>query len=923
MSNRFFELFKPNASKPNASKESASPEVAGKLEHARVLSAQGQLPEAAEICHAILELQADHIDALMLYAEIAARRRDPGRAIELYSRVTQLQPEYGLAHYKRGNVLKDCGQLEEAVASYDRAVALDPGHANAFCNRGTVLESLNRLDAALDSYERAIALSPTDPLVHYNRGNLLRRLGRLEESLASYAQAILAKPDYAEAHFNRATLLKELRRSDEALASYDDAIQSAPGFFQAHLLRGALLRDRNQTDAALASYDRAIEINPRFAEAYSYRGALLHAMKQPEAALASYNKAIEIDPGHAEAYYNRGVLLQEGMQSEAAMADYLKTIELIPHFSEAHLNRGVLLHARKQTDAALASYDKAVEFNPHYAEAFLNRGILLLELGRLDAALDSLDRAIALAVDSADAHYTRGEALFRMQRFAEAVASFDRVLAINPNHASVLGRRRQAMMALCDWRDLESDIARITADILGDRPLPLPPLPISALMDEPSLQHQAARIWAREHYPSDDALGAIPRAPRRDRIHVGYFSADFRNHSVARLTAELFELHDRSRFEITAFAFGPEATDPVRARLEGAFDRFLDVRDRSDRDVAALSRELGIDIAVDLGGFTEHNRTKIFALRAAPIQLSYLGYLGTLGAPYMDYLVADPAIIPPANQVHYSEKIIYLPCYQVNDSQRAIGERTFARDELGLPPKGFVFSCFNTIYKLQPPTFETWMRILKRVKDSTLFIYAGNATAEHNLLVAAERSGVASQRIVFAKHLAIADYLARFRAMDLFLDTWPYNAGTTASDALWAGLPVLTFAGQSFASRCAASLLQAINLPELITGDSQQYEDLAVHLATNPGELADIRRRLQHNRNVAPLFNTALFARNLESAYAQIWRRYQASLPPDHVIFNGDQPMISNNPGDELPLLPSEGSPGTPADNLSARRNIQ
>jgi len=353
------------------------------------------------------------------------------------------------------------------------------------------------------------------------------------------------------------------------------------------------------------------------------------------------------------------------------------------------------------------------------------------------------------------------------------------------------------------------------------------------------------------------------------------------------LTAELFELHDRSRFEITGFAFGPEANDPVRARVATAFDRFIDVRDHSDIEVASLARNIGIDIAVDLGGFTVHSRTKIFALRAAPIQLSYLGYLGTMGAPYMDYLVADSIIIPADRRQDYSEKIIYLPSYQSNDSQRISSERKFTRDELGLPPVGFVYCCFNANYKFTPSTFRSWMRILSRVDGSCLFLYADNPVAQRNLLMQAQRCDIDPRRIVFGERMPVGDYLARLRSMDLFLDTLPYNAGATASDALWAGLPVLSCVGEGFAGRMAASLLHAIKLPELITASPAEYEDLAVRLAENPAKLAVIRQKLMNNRSSALLFDTPLFTKNLESAYTRIYDRWRTNLPPEHVYPEG------------------------------------
>jgi predicted O-linked N-acetylglucosamine transferase (SPINDLY family) len=817
MSSRLANSSGVSAAQPGAPQSSAAQSSAAQPSAAQPGAPQPGAPQpSGSAAGAPRESTSPDVDSLMSSAERAARERDPARAIDLYSRVTLLLPTYAVPHYKLGNVLKDCGQLEAALASYDRAVELDPAYANAFCNRGVVLERLNRVDAALASYDRAVALNPADAFAHFNRGGLLRRLGRSKE--------------------------------------------------------------------ALASYDQAIEMSPRFAAAHNYRGVLLHDLQQVEAARASYDKAIEADPGHAEAYYNRGVLLQSMKQSDAAMADYDKAIELIPHFAEAHCNRGVLLHARQRLDEALESYDKAIELEANYSEALLNRGILLLEMGQPDAALESLDRAIELTPNSADAHYNRGEALYQLMQPVGAIASYYRALELRPNFTSALGKRRYAMMAMCDWRDLDSDIERITAGILSDVPVSAP-LPISALLDDPSLQHRAAQIWARTECPPDGALGVIPRRPAGAKIRIGYFSADFRCHAVGQVSAHFLENHDRSRFEITAFAFGPEASDPVRKRLERAFDRFIDVRRCSDLEVAALARELGIDIAIDLGGFTEYCRTKIFALRAAPIQINFLGYPGTMGADYMDYLIADATVIPESNRRHCSEKVIYLPnSFLPYDSTRKIANVAFPRKRFGLPAKGFVFCCFNNSQKITPSTFDSWMRILRRVTDSVLWLSQSTPTAVSNLRHEASRRGVSADRLIFADRLASsAEHLARVRQGGLFLDTLPYNAHATALDALWAGLPVLTRPGEGFAARVAASLLRSVNLPELIAADAQQYEDMAVELAGNPERLAGIRRRLAENRLTAPLFDTRKFARHLESAYTRIWARYQAQLPPEHV----------------------------------------
>jgi predicted O-linked N-acetylglucosamine transferase (SPINDLY family) len=366
------------------------------------------------------------------------------------------------------------------------------------------------------------------------------------------------------------------------------------------------------------------------------------------------------------------------------------------------------------------------------------------------------------------------------------------------------------------------------------------------------------------------------------RIRIGYFSADFRSHATSYLLAELLELHDRERFEVSAFSFGPSSPDPMRQRVESACDRFVDVRGSSDQEVAELARKMEIDIAIDLMGFTHLCRPGIFALRAAPVQVSYLGYPGTMGVPYMDYLIADSTVIPEGDEAGYQEKIIRLPdCYQVNDRKRSIADGAFAREDLGLPREGFVFCCFNNSCKITPRAFDVWMRILERVEGSVLWLLEDNAAASRNLRQEAERRHLSANRLVFAERMPAPAHLARHRAADLFLDTFPYNAHTTASDALWAGLPLLTCLGNTFAGRVAASLLTAVNLPELVAATPKEYEEKAVELAADPRRIDELKSRLVEQRSTATLFDTPRFARYLEAALQIIHERQLAGLPPE------------------------------------------
>jgi predicted O-linked N-acetylglucosamine transferase (SPINDLY family) len=404
------------------------------------------------------------------------------------------------------------------------------------------------------------------------------------------------------------------------------------------------------------------------------------------------------------------------------------------------------------------------------------------------------------------------------------------------------------------------------------------------LSDDALLHKKSSKIYIQSKYPFNPVLEPILRRPQSQKIRVGYYSADFHNHATGCLMAELFELHDKSQFELVGFSFGPITNDEMRQRLEKSFDQFIEVGNRSDIEIAQLSRDLNIDIAVDLKGFTQDARTGIFSHRAAPIQVNYLGYPGTLGADYMDYIIADKTLIPPELQSCYSEKVVYLPnSYQVNDRKRLISERQFTRQELGLPEHGFIFCCFNNNYKILPATFEGWMRILKAVEGSVLWLLQDNAWATENLKKEAEKQGIALDRLVFAERLPLSEHLARHRLADLFLDTFPYNAHTTTSDALWSGLPVLTKMGKSFASRVAASLLNAVGLSELITSTQEEYEALAIELAMNSKKLETIKLKLANNRLTAPLFDTPLFTKNLESAYIKMYERYQNDLKPDHL----------------------------------------
>jgi len=889
------------------------------LQQAITFHQQGQLGQAGAIYSDLLKADPKNSDALHLLGVIAHQTGKHQTAADLISQAIEincndasyhsnlglvlqelkqfdaavasfetaiiLKPDYAAAYYNRGNALHQLNRLDSAVASYDKAIALQVNYAQAYSNRGLVLQKLKQLDAAVISYAKAIELQPDYVDAYFNLGIALQEYKRFEAAVASYDKAISLKPDLAEAYSNRGIALQELKRFDAAVASYDKAISLKPELVEAYSNRGNALQELKHLDEAVASYEMAITLKPDYAQAYFNRGNALKELKRFDAAVASYDKAISLIPDYVDAYSNRGLALQALKQFTPALASYDKAIALNPGFAVAYSNQGLTLQELKQLKAALKSYDKAIALNPEYVEAYSNRGNVLMELKQLSAAVASYNHAIALKPDLAEAYSNRGHALQELKQLDAAVSSYDKAITLKPDIDYLFGMRQHAKMRKCDWQHYSKNVLELNFRIQSNEKVS-PSFPVLALHIPLPTQRKAAEIWVADKYPHNPSFGSITNIEINPKMRIGYYSAEFRHHPVSILTVGMFEQHDKSKFELIAFSFGPDIQDEMRKRIESAFDKFLDVSAKSDKEIAQISRELGIDIAIDLSGHTQDGRVGIFSFRAAPIQLSYIGYLGTMGANYYDYLIADSTIIPTKSQVYYSEKIVYLPSYQVNDHKQVVNHTSLTRQELGLPNNGFVYCCFNGNYKITPPTFDGWMRILKSVPESVLLLYAENQSAVENLKLEADKRGVNPERLIFGGILNRSAYLARYRCTDLFLDTLPYNAGATASDALWAGLPVLTCMGESFASRVAASLLKAIDLPELVTQTQAEYEALAIELATNPAKLKAIKVKLENNRLTTLLFDTPRFTKHLEAAYTKMYERCKAALPIDHIFID-------------------------------------
>ena len=707
--------------------------------------------------------------------------------------------------------------------------------------------------------------------------------GRLDDAERALNQVIKIQPKNSDALCFLSVIWAYRSDFDRALIYISRSIDQDPKNSNAINNKGNILKELGRLDEAKLSYKKAIDLDPRNHEAFNNLGNLQQELGHYSEAILNYEKAVALAPNYAEAYSNKGNALEKLGDYHQSLGMYEKAIALRSDYYDAWLNRGLVLNKLKRFQDALNSFDQAITINSESPLAWTGKGAILSANGFYRESIKYFDKAIALNAEFAEAWASKGSALAQLKEYEGAQLSFKRAFSITEELGYALGDVINIKQQIASWDGLSDDLVKMLKGVSNNAGV-IHPFKFCSVIDSPAGALSAAKKWTATKFPPQLLLANINKADHR-KIRIGYFSADFKNHPVALLLAELIELHDRDQFEIYAFSLkGAEKDDETRLRLSLAFDKFLDLETKTEVEIAQIARDLEIDVAVDLGGHTEFAPTGIMACRAAPIQVNYLGYPGTMGAEYMDYIVADPTLIPPESRQFYSEKIVYLPdTYMVDDSKRLPSDKVFTRQECGLPKSGFVFCCFNNSYKFNEKMLQTWSNILRSTANSVLWISENNEVFRKNLLLEFLKQGIDSDRIIFAKRLdSMADHLARLSVADLFLDTNPYNAHTTAVDALKAGVPVLTFLGQAFAGRVAASLLNAVGLPELVTISLEDYEKMAIELASDPEKLKAIRSRLAENRLISPLFNTKLYTKNIESAYLEMYKRYLNNVPADH-----------------------------------------
>jgi len=821
----------------------------------------------------------DFAEAWLGRANLCLEERKYHEALEDYRRTLALKPDLAEAFYGRGRALNQLNRYNEALVEFDQAVVLNPQLVEVWWERGNTFAKLKRYEDALAAYDRSLGLKPDLTAVWVARGDACVESNRYSDAVAAYDHALTQNPKLAHAWLRLGNARYRLKQYQDALGSYDAALELESNLAEAWLGRGCVYDGLQRYDEASAAFDRALALDPDLVEAWYGRALLFFKLKRYDESSSAFERAVTFKPDFAEAWLGRGNLAWQLERYEEAFAAFDQALSIAPDLAGAWLGRGNVLHKHHKNflDAGLA-FEQALALKPDLAEAWLGRGNLLNENRKCRDAQIAYDRALALKEDLAEAWLGRANVFVSLKQPAEAVVAYDKALALKSDLIFARGNRLYARLQLADWTNLSDETKTIISAVKVKKSI-ISPFAFSLISSSPFDQLVCAETFA-------GTIGSFPaiwsgEIYSHDRIRIAYLSGDFQTHPVAQLAVGLFEQHDKSRFYTVGISFGSDDRSQLRRRIESAFDDFIDVQRMDDQQIAELIRSHEIDIAVDLMAFTGDHRAGVFARRAAPIQVNYLGYPGTMAAHYIDYIIADSTVIPKEDFECYTEQVVWLPnCYQANDEHRPISGRRPTRLECDLPDAAFVFCCFNNSFKILPQIFDVWMRLLAAVDNSVLWLVGTNRVAVQNLKGEAEQRGISSNRLIFAQKKLPPDHLARIGNADLFLDTLPYNAHTTASEALWAGVPLVTCLGATFPSRVAASLLQAVGLGELITNSLEDYENLARDLARNVSKLRALRERLAHNRTTAPLFDTGRFTRNIEAAYTRMWQRYQRGKKP-------------------------------------------
>jgi predicted O-linked N-acetylglucosamine transferase (SPINDLY family) len=776
------------------------------------------------------------------------------------------------------------GNFETALANCLTILDTHSGHPEALKLAAQLSNKTGKLDQAKNYYQQAIALWPQQPEFRFGLGIVFLKQNKYDPAEAAFLKALAIDARYVRALVNLGAIAYHKHQYEQALQYFNQALALEPGNASAYINRGNCHQRKGNAELAANDFEKAIELNGADKAAHYNLGNLKLSLKENDKALVHYEEALKIDPCYAEAYFNKALIYYNQKKYELAVEFYLKAIQNKKDYIDAYINIAVALFSLNKPLKALQYYQVVIQLDPTNFTAYANMGNTLRKLRRRDDAVKCYQHALKLNDKLYEAHYNVGQVYRELHQYAQSIHHFERALEIKPDYEYLHGVLIYTKLYSCDWHGLDQMTEELLENIkLGKKVSTT--FPLFIITGDEKLHLKSAQIWLQDKHYYNPLPFDPPKTARSSKIKLGFYSADFRFHPVSLWLAEQIDHHDRDKFELYAFSYRNDNKDPMHMRMREKFDHFYEVDQLSDSEVVKLSRQVGIDIALDLGGDTQDSRPDIFAMRAAPIQINHLGFPGSFGSDYTDFIITDEHAIPKASQPYYTEKIIYVPCNYTYDTKRQLTREPMTRADFDLPENGFVFTCQNGNQKITHQVFEIWMRLLKNVPGSVLWLLLPNATALANLRKEAKIRGVDPDRMIFTKrdsvpvakeYERIGRYLASYKLADLFLDTLPYNAGTTAVDALWAGLPVITQTGSAQVGRMATSILHAIELPELVTKTAAAYEALALDLALNPDKLNHIKSKLEQNRHATALFDVIGNTRHIENAYIQIFNDYSS-----------------------------------------------
>ena len=804
-----------------------------KEKQALELFQRGQFKESEIIYREIISRGTNSYGAYANLAQLCAMQSKSDEVIDLLREAVRINPKYVAGYFNLGNTLQVKGNLKSAISSYKKAIQIDPSLYDAHFNLAISFKADGDLNQAINTYKNAIKLKPEIPDAYINLAIILKEKGDLNNAINYYEKAIKLKPNNPEAFNNL----------------------------------GIAFHAKNAINDAINSYRIAIKLKPDYADPYYNLGLLLKSEGDLNEAINLYEKAIKLKPEYPEAYNNLGEAFQASEKTNSAISSYEKAIKLKPNYPEAHYNLGISFHKNGDCIAAMTSYLNAIKLKPNYAAAYNNLGNALIDNGECKAAIASYKEAIQLEPECIDGYHNLGVALEREGALIEAIEAHKKVIDIDNNYLSSIGNIARLQRYICDWIDFKNNEIWYMKKTISSGSIH--PRDIQYLIDNPKIDLEIAKTYYNKNFSKPEEK---IKPSRKEKIRIGYFSADFREHPVAMLLTRVLEIHDRSEFEIYAYAFGPLEEDQYTNRIKRGVDTYRDIRKLTDQEIVDIARNDEIDIAIDLMGYTNYCRTPIFSIRVAPIQINYLGFSGTMGANCIDYIIADEILIPKSEEQLYTEKVLHMPESAICcDDTLNINYNKKNRKDFKLPEDGFIFTCFNNSYKISPIEFDIWMNLLKRVEGSYLWLKISNDKAKTNLIKEAHSRNISSDRLIFAEFVPFNEHLERHSQGDLFLDTHNYNAGSTAVVTLMARMPLLTLRGNSYHSRMSASLLSSLGLEELISSNKIEYEEKAYMLATQPEKLKILKDKLNKAIISSKTFDSFCFTKSLEKKYKEVY----------------------------------------------------